>query len=383
MKFDIQSLENAYDQFKERNILSRVFRHTDLLELLKKHKCFCSIDLMGHSIEKRKIFQLFWGVGSKKMLIWSQMHGNETTGTAAMFDVLNFFQENSPLAQFLISRLNFSFIPMLNPDGAEKFQRRNALDVDPNRDARALQSPEVKLLFDRAQQLRPDVVFNLHDQRSIFHIGQTPQPAVLSFLAPAEDEQRTITENRKMTMGIITCIESELSRLIPGKIGRYSDEFYPTATGDCFQRLGYPCVLFEAGYFSKDPHKQRSRKYNALALLAGFYAIAAEDDFVQYHHSYFSIPENGKNLLDQIYRQVKIRKGTTELTVDIGLMIEEKYNMDSRELEFVPRIVDIGDLGKFFGREEIQVNGKYYFGEDGDTYPELGEPARFSLVNFP
>ncbi|XOD67049.1 MAG: M14 family zinc carboxypeptidase [Flavobacteriales bacterium Tduv] len=381
MKFDIHSLEKAYDEFKERSISSRIFRHADLSRLFKKHRELCSIDLIGHSIEKRGIFQLSWGVGSKKILIWSQMHGNETTGTAAMFDVLNFFQENSPLALFLLSRLNFSFIPMLNPDGAEKFQRRNALGVDPNRDGRALQSPEIRLLFDRVQQLRPEVLFNLHDQRSIFHVGQTSQPAVFSFLAPAEDEERTITENRKITMGIIACIEKELSQILSGKIGRYSDEFYPTSTGDCFQQLSYPCVLFEAGYYREDQQKKQSRKYNALALLSGFYALATEDDFVRHHHSYFSIPENGKNLLDQIYRQVKIRKGTVELMVDIALMIEEKYNIDTRELEFELRIIDIGDLGGFFGREETQANGKYYLGEDGETYPKLGGPAKFRLVD--
>ncbi|XOD69708.1 MAG: M14 family zinc carboxypeptidase [Flavobacteriales bacterium AspAUS03] len=378
--FDIHSLEKTYDQFKEKNISSRVFRHVELLVELKKYQNLCTIDPIGYSVERRGVFKLSWGTGQKKVMIWSQMHGDETTGTIALLDVLNFFQENDPLAQFLSARLEISFIPMLNPDGAEKFQRRNAINIDLNRDARALQSPEIRILFNQVQQLRPDILFNLHDQRSIYHVGSTPQPAVLSFLAPAEDAQRTITKNRKKTMGLIACIEKELSLVIPNMIGRYSDEFYPTATGDCFQQLGYPCILFEAGYYPNDLQKQQSRKYNALAILAGFYILAVEEDLGRYHSYYFSIPENGKKLLDKIYRQLRIRNGSIELTVDIGLMINEQYNSRTHELHFIPQIMEIGDLIQFFGREEIQTDGKYYLGEDGSTYPQLGRSDAFQLV---
>ncbi|XCI75392.1 MAG: M14 family zinc carboxypeptidase [Flavobacteriales bacterium] len=380
MKFDIYSLEKTYDQFKEKSISSRVFRYVELLVEFKKHQNFYTIDPIGYSVERRKVFKLSWGIGQKKVMIWSQMHGDETTGTTALLDVLNFFQENDPLAQFLNARLDISFIPMLNPDGAENFQRRNAIDIDLNRDARALQSPEIRILFDQVQQFRPDILFNLHDQRSMYHVGSTPKPAVFSFLAPAEDAQRTITKNRKKTMGFIACIEKQLSLLIPGMIGRYSDEFYPTATGDCFQQLGYPCILFEAGYYPNDLQKQQSRKYNALAVLAGFYTLAVEEDLGQYYQYYLSIPENGKKLFDKIYRQMKIRKGSIELTVDIGLMIEERYNIRTHELNFILRIVEIGDLRQFFGREEIQTDGKFYLGEDGSTYPQLGGSDAFQLV---
>lgn len=379
MKFNILSLEKEYNIFKEKDISSRIFTHTDLLKQLNKYKNLCKIDLLGYSVEKREIFQLSYGYGNIKVLIWSQMHGNETTGTLSIFDILKFFKKKSLLANFLTNYLNFIFIPMLNPDGAEKFQRRNALNIDLNRDAKSLQSPEIKLLFNKVRKFQPDVLFNLHDQRSIFHVGETEQPAILSFLSPSEDKQKTITYNRKKTMGIIAFIKNKLSELIPGNIGRYSDEFYPTATGDCFQQLGYSCILFESGYCLKDLDKQQSRKYNTLALLAGFYALTKNKDIINYYTFYFSIPENGQKLLDKIYKQVKIQKNFIEIIVDIGLIIEENYDINNKKLNFVYKIIDIGDLNQFFSREKIEANGKSYIGENGRTYPKIGDISKFYL----
>ena len=74
------------------------------------------------------------------------MHGNEPTATQAIFDILNFFNSPDFNAEktAILSNLTVHFLPMLNPDGAELFQRRNLLGVDINRDALRLQSPESK-----------------------------------------------------------------------------------------------------------------------------------------------------------------------------------------------------------------------------------------------
>jgi murein tripeptide amidase MpaA len=87
--------------------------------------------------------------GRKKIFLWSQMHGDEPTATMAIFDIFNFFSDNSRFSDFkkkLLENVTIYFMPMVNPDGAEIYQRRNIFNVDLNRDAVRQQMPEARIL---------------------------------------------------------------------------------------------------------------------------------------------------------------------------------------------------------------------------------------------
>jgi hypothetical protein len=105
----------------------------------------------------------------------------------------------------------------------------------------------------------------LHEQRTIFSTDGK-NPATLSFLAPSEDYDRTVTENRKKSMAVIASIYNVLRMQIPNQIARYSDEFYPTSTGDNFMRAGIPVILFEGGHFPDDYQRFGTRKYYPLYI---------------------------------------------------------------------------------------------------------------------
>ena len=72
------------------------------------------------------------GTGSTKVLMWSQMHGNESTTTKSLLDLLRFLNTNPDW----LDNLQLSIIPILNPDGAKAYTRVNANQVDlkPRRD---------------------------------------------------------------------------------------------------------------------------------------------------------------------------------------------------------------------------------------------------------
>ncbi len=116
---------------------------------------------------------------------------------------------------------NFCFfiIPQLNPDGAKAYSRFNANQVDINRDALKLSQPESKVLNKIFTEFKPDYCFNMHDQRSVFSAGDSEKAAAISFLSPAIDDTKTISNSRKESMLLIADINKMLQKKIPGRRG--------------------------------------------------------------------------------------------------------------------------------------------------------------------
>ncbi len=141
-----QHLYQSYERYKENSLTHRRFKHADILPLidkLKHHRQF-TVKVVGKSVEGRELKLITIGHGKKKIFMWSQMHGDEPTATAALFDIFNFINEpaNKDFCKALFDRVTLYFLPMVNPDGAERFKRRNFYDIDLNRDASRLQCPE-------------------------------------------------------------------------------------------------------------------------------------------------------------------------------------------------------------------------------------------------
>ena len=372
--FDIHQLNKDYTTFRQEGFDSKWFNFNELnryFNLKSTQK-----EQIGTSFLGNEIYKLSFGTGEKRLLIWSQMHGNESSGTRAMFDVINFFEQNSELAQTILSNLTIDFIPMLNPDGSNVNTRRNAVGIDINRDFLAKESTEIHVLLNQIEKGNYQTLFNLHDQRTIFNVGQTSKPATLSFLAPSYNVEEDVNEVRQKTMGIIQAMNTELQKVIPGYVGRYTSEFYPMSTGDNFTKMGYPCVLFEAGHFPNDYQRNETRKYNALAIIAGFYSIATKTDFP--FDEYLLIPQNGQRYLDIILHNVSVQNGENSSIVDLGIYFEDEYNEELNLVEQIAKFIEIGDLRKFIGHLEIDAEKQIYKGVK-KNYPLLNQLATFEV----
>ena len=345
----ISLLEDNYSKIKENSISGRWITLTDIEPLyIKLQKAGFQTAIIGESEEGRAIYQLKLGKGQKRILIWSQMHGNESTGTKAVFDFLNFIQHfpNHEITQTILNNCTITIVPMLNPDGAQAYTRVNANNVDLNRDAVQLQAQESKLLRKVFSEVNPEFCFNLHDQRTIFGVEGTVNPATISFLAPSEEETREITEGRKETMNVIIAMNRLLQKIIPNHVGRYTDEFYPTATGDNFQKLGHNTILIEAGHYADDYEREVVRKFNFYALLQGIYHISTSINFKEYQE-YFSIPNNIKNFYDVIYRSKNNEK-------DIAYQYAE--SVENGKFALVLNKEKEGDLSLYFAHKEFKKN---------------------------
>ena len=294
-------VKSFFEKHKETSLFGKWIRFQNIEPLFKKHESIFEIQQLGSSELQKPIMQLKIGNGNKRILLWSQMHGNESTGTKALFDLFNCFSNNSSEFTTILENCTLLFIPMLNPDGAEVYTRVNANNIDLNRDAVERVAIESKLLRKALEDFNPHFCFNLHDQRTIFGVKGTKNTATISFLAPSEEASRAITNGRIQTMNVIVAMNELLQKIIPNFIGRYTDEFYPTATGDNFQKLGYNTILIESGHFPNDYYREFSREYSFYAILQGIFHIATNTEFNSYQ-GYFEIPNNEKMFFDVIHR---------------------------------------------------------------------------------
>ena len=338
-------LDELFDKGKETALFGRWIRLKDIAPILLNHQKKIEVQEIGFSEQQRSIYRIKVGNGKKKILIWSQMHGNESTGTKAVFDLLNTLGLNSePCIEKILTECTLYIIPMLNPDGSEVYTRVNANKVDLNRDAVDRTAVESKLLRSVLDSIQPDFCFNLHDQRTIFGVEGSKHPATISFLAPSEEVSRALTLGRKQTMNVIVAMNKVLQQVIPSAVGRYTDEFYPTATGDTFQKLGYNTILIEAGHFPNDYEREVTRKYNFFALVQGIYHIASNDVFEAYEE-YFNIPNNIQNFYDVIHRYPTSQKK------DVAFQYEEK--IINNQLVFDLQKVADNDLKSYLSHNEI------------------------------
>jgi Zinc carboxypeptidase len=360
-----------YHDYKEVTFTSKRIKHSDILLLIEKlkNKNNFSIKKAGTSIEGRDIFLISTGKGRKKIFLWSQMHGDESTATMAIFDIINFFNAKDGFGEIrkkILKKLTICFMPMVNPDGAEVFERRNVYDIDINRDAVRQQTPEGRILRKAFENIEPDFGFNLHDQNSRYSVGRSPNTAALSFLAPPMNYKKSVNQVRKNAIKLIVGIYGIMQKYIPGHIAKYPDDFEPRAFGDNFQKWGTSTILIESGGWKNDPEKQFLRKLNFIAILSSFKSIA-EGNYKKLKQAvYDEIPFNGEFIFNTLLRNLEVVRGSKAYKVDIGINHEEINVHGSGNFYYRGTIEDIGDLSTFYGNNDFDFTG--YTVEPGKIY---------------
>lgn len=365
MAQDIQfawGLYHGYENYKDKHLSNRRFKYSNILPLIHhlKNKNIFTVKKAGESAEGRDVYLISLGEGDKKIFYWSQMHGDEPTATAALFDIFNFFLSENHYTDFkhyLFDKTTLYFMPMVNPDGAELFQRRNISEIDLNRDASQKQSTEAKILYSAFDEIKPEFGFNLHDQDRSYAAGLSGKSAAISFLAPPFDYAKTLNKSRANSMKLISEQYNLLSEFIPGHIARYQDDYEPRAFGDNFAKSGSSIVLIESGGWHDDREKEFLRKINFISLLTSFKGIAEESYLTEKIETYQSVPINEKLMMDFIIRNITIRKFQTKYIVDIGINYEEININTNHNFYYKAKIEDIGDLSVYSGYKELDATG--------------------------
>ncbi len=310
----------------------------------------------GTSAEGRDIHHLTFGAGPTRVLLWSQMHGNESTASMALADIVRFFHESPdhPLARRIAEGSTVHLVPMLNPDGAERFQRRNAQGIDVNRDARRLQTPEGRILKEVRDRIEPHFGFNLHDQNAAVRVGRSDRGVAIALLAPAFNEARDVDDKRRRAMQVATLLIEAMDPLVRGHIAKYDDTYNPRAFGDLMGAWGASTVLIESGAWADDPQKQHLRRTNFVGILTALDAIAS-GRYAEYDPgAYEALEFNGRAVPDLLILGGTIAvPGLPPLTADVLV------NYDRPLLKREGIVADVGDLGEAQAQDTLDVSGLY------------------------
>ncbi|MDZ5472267.1 M14 family zinc carboxypeptidase [Bacillus sp. 31A1R] len=108
---------------------------TDYAEMVKRlqqieqnSQGLVSLEVVGQSNRGRDIYKARVGTGKKVVLIESEIHGNEKTGTEALLSILQHLgSSNSPQAKKIREEITLVVLPKMNPDASELDRRGNDL----------------------------------------------------------------------------------------------------------------------------------------------------------------------------------------------------------------------------------------------------------------
>jgi len=358
------------------NFIDRYLPPSRLNSVLKSLPKQFELSEIGKSVLNQPIYGIKIGSGKTKILMWSQMHGNESTTTKVIYDLILSLSDSE--SSISVERLTLYIIPQLNPDGAEAYTRLNANAVDLNRDALDLSQPESKVLRKVFEDFKPDFCFNLHGQRTIFSAGKKGKSATVSFLAPAADSESSVTSARKEAMLVIAAMNNQLQQSIPDQIGRFDDTFNHNCVGDYFSCEGVPTILFEAGHYSNDYNRNITRKFVLDALECAFDVIQNKIHLGYSVSDYIKIPQNHQDYVDILCKNVTIKYGTKVFyNQEMAVQFIEKLEGD--KIKFHLSFHSFGDRIELLAHKTIDFEGSsrpllFHFaqGENVDNEMFLG-----------
>lgn len=368
----------AWEKHHISNVLPSNARHKDLQRYLAELKeTGLKIEEVGRSYGNREIYQIEWGKGATRVFMWSQMHGDEPTATSALIDMFAYLQKNGD--KKWVKKLEETFtiraVPMLNPDGTELYQRRNLQDIDINRDARDLKTPEAQLLKKLRDEWTPHIGFNLHNQQGLTTAGDSTRQAAISFLAVLGNPSGITNAGHERSKRVISAMVIALNRFISGYIGRYDEDYNALAFGDNFSVWGTPVILIETGaLYGKD--EMFLVKMNFVAFLSALQSIAdgTEQRLSPVNYDLLPLNTSGK-IVHFMFRKATVVNfadaRVTPFTADVAVNLQRRR----AELPAMTFVRSIGGVANVAGLEEYDASGFYLVPRSGKL--RAGEAGEF------
>ncbi len=338
----------------------RSLTHADLKRrlqaLIAEFPQTARLEQAGKSVLGRELYLVTLGTGADKILLWSQMHGDEATATSSLLDLFQFLcrHRGEPWVEEILGKYTLLCIPMLNPDGAELNQRRNAQEIDINRDARALQTPEGRVLKSVRDRYLPFLGFNLHDQNSLTTVGDTGEVATIALLAVGAGSAPADNDSL-LTRRVAAVLYDALSPFAYGHISRYDESYNPRAFGDNLTQWGTPVVLIESGGYSFEQGPGFPVKLNFVGILAVLNSLATGRVGQANPAVFDALRMNSDTpIFDLLLKNAWIYTGAATPVFKGDIAIRGDARRAARGAAI---IADIGDLGVYTAHQSMDCVG--------------------------
>jgi len=292
------------------------------------------------------------------------MHGDEPSATPALADMADFLltRAEEPAAAAILDGVTLLMVPMLNPDGAEIYERRNAQGIDVNRDALNLATPEGRLLKRLRDEHAPILGLNLHDQNRRTSVGSTGVLATNAPLAVAGDPEGTLTPGRLRAKRACSAIVAALAPFMPGGMARYDEDWSRRAFGDNLTAWGTPVVLIESGGLPPGRGFTELTRLNFVAILRALEELVRDDLAAYDPQIYDQLSRN----TEDAWVDVAVRGGTLWQPVAAPYRADLTFNVlrDEREAAGCAgqdpvrsRVFEIGDCRFLAAGRELDAEG--------------------------
>ncbi|MFJ4943672.1 M14 family zinc carboxypeptidase [Streptomyces albidoflavus] len=152
----------------------------ELRTLALRHPRTLDVETIGRSVDGRPLYTATAGTGPRRLLILTQMHGDEPLGTEAALRMLKKVAGPGRAARELREEVTIKVVPRVNPDGWERYHdpdfregvdpRLNSRKVDLNRmfgpapEYDIALAPEAAAVHGVVDGFAPDLVLDYHHQ---------------------------------------------------------------------------------------------------------------------------------------------------------------------------------------------------------------------------
>ncbi|UJL45689.1 peptidase M14 [Virgibacillus sp. NKC19-16] len=220
-----------------------------------------NVEVAGYSNQNREIYTATVGSGDKVVLIESEIHGNEKTGTKALVNMLQQLgSNNSPDMRQLREELTIVAMPMINPDATELNRRGNDMTWD-----------EVVNQFPQLEAAAPSWNYYTYtneywdyastpgfDVNRDFNPDLDYTPQAEDFPGASDEPGWFMTPESQTVRDVYKDLQAEFGTVDVFVDLHHQGEYVMEGTGD-------PVTLSLSGLFVPDPNTEEGEKYSEYA----------------------------------------------------------------------------------------------------------------------